>query len=120
MEPWEVVLVEGGPCGTSPSLVDAGTLGPRVPGRGLQEKLNLCSGSFLVLVLEGLIGLHRTVQLQLLQHGRGADLDCCVIDGFTLETEIILSFLSLPPSTAFQALVDHDGYSISSRGFLLQ
>ena len=79
MDPREVVLVEGGPCGTSPSLVDAGTLGPRVPGRGLQEKLNLCSGSFLVLVLEGLIGLHRTVQLQLLQHywsGHGLGLLC--------------------------------------------
>ena len=33
-------------------------------------------------------------------------------------TEIILSFLRLHPSTAFQTLVDHDGYSISSKGFL--
>ena len=34
-------------------------------------------------------------------------------------TEIILSFLRLHPSTAFQTLfVDHDGYSISSEGFL--
>ena len=33
-------------------------------------------------------------------------------------TEIILSFLRLHPSTAFQTLVGHDGYSISSEGFL--
>ena len=33
-------------------------------------------------------------------------------------TEIILSFLRLHPSTAFWTLVDDDGYSISSKGFL--
>ena len=33
-------------------------------------------------------------------------------------TEIILSFLRLHPSTSFQTLVDYDGYSISSKGFL--
>ena len=33
-------------------------------------------------------------------------------------TEIILSFLRLHPSTAFWTLVDHDGHSISSEGFL--
>ena len=32
--------------------------------------------------------------------------------------EIILSFLRLHPSTAFRTLVDYDGYSISSKGFL--
>ena len=34
------------------------------------------------------------------------------------QTEIILSFLRLHPSTAFQTLVDSEGYSISSKGFL--
>ena len=34
------------------------------------------------------------------------------------ETEIILSFLRLPPSIAFWTLVDYDGYSISSKGVL--
>ena len=63
----EVVPGEGGPCGTSRRSVDAGTLGTRVPGRGFREKLNPCSGSFLGLVLEGLVGLHPPVQLQLLQ-----------------------------------------------------
>ena len=43
VEPWEVVLVEGGPCGTSPSLVDAGTLGPRVPGYGDGQSLSRLS-----------------------------------------------------------------------------
>ena len=33
-------------------------------------------------------------------------------------TEIILSFLRLHPSTVFQTLVDYEGYSISSKGFL--
>ena len=42
-----------------------------------------------------------------------------ILNGFPWKrTEIILSFLSLHPSTAFQTLVDHDGYSISSKGFL--
>ena len=33
-------------------------------------------------------------------------------------TEITLSLLRLHPSTAFQTLLDYDGYSISSKGFL--
>ena len=33
-------------------------------------------------------------------------------------TEIIMLFLRLHPSTAFQTLVDYEGYSISSKGFL--
>ena len=45
------------------------------------------STSFLVLVLEGLVGLHRTVQLQLLQHyWLGHSLDYCDIEWFALET----------------------------------
>ena len=34
------------------------------------------------------------------------------------QTEIILLFLRLYPSTAFQTFVDYEGYSISSKGFL--
>ena len=34
------------------------------------------------------------------------------------QTEIILSFLRLHPSTAFQTLVDYEGNSISSKGYL--
>ena len=61
-----------------------------------------------MLVLEGLVGLHRTIQLQLLQpqpYWLGIDLDYCDIEWFALETEIILSFLRLHPSTAFQTLL---------------
>ena len=50
--------------------------------------------------------------------GWDIDLDYCDIEWFALETEIILSFMRLHPSTAFRTLVDHDGYSISSKGFL--
>ena len=40
-----------------------------------------------MLVLKGLVGLHRTVQLQLLQqYGWGIDLDYCDIEWFALET----------------------------------
>ena len=40
-----------------------------------------------MLVLEGLVGLHRTVQLQLLQgYGWSMDLDYCDIEWFALET----------------------------------
>ena len=40
-----------------------------------------------MLVLEGLVGLLRTVQLQLLQHyWWGTDLDYCDIEWFALET----------------------------------
>ena len=41
-----------------------------------------------MLVLKGLVGLHRTVQLQLLQllTGWGIDLDYCDIEWFALET----------------------------------
>ena len=64
--------------------------------------------SFLgVLVLEGLVCLHRTVQLQLLQHyWRGIDLDYRDIEWFALErTEIFLLSWRLHPSTAFQTLL---------------
>ena len=55
--------------------------------------------SFGVLVLEGLVGLHGTIQLQLLQHYyQGIDLDYCDIEWFVLETEIIVLFLRLYPS----------------------
>ena len=61
---------------------------------------------FGVLLLEGLVGLHRTVQLQLLQrYWLGHRMDNCDIEWFALETEIILSFLRLHPSTAFRTLL---------------
>ena len=66
---------------------------------------------FWVLVLKGLVGLHRTIQLQLLQcywlgHRLGL-LDYLVIlnDLPWKRTEIILSFLRLHPITAFWTLL---------------
>jgi len=75
---------------------------------------------FFVLALEGLIGLHRTVQLQLLQHYWSGHRWITVIlnDLPWKQTEIILSLLRLYPSTAFWTLVHYDGYSIYSKGFL--
>ena len=70
-----------------------------------------------MLVLKGLVSLHRTVQLQLLQH---IWLDYDEIKWFALE-------MNRDPSVVFEissnycisdSFVDHDGYSISSEGFL--
>ena len=59
-----------------------------------------------MLVLEGLVGLHRAVQLWLLQrYWLGIDLDYCDIEWFALETEIILLFLRSHQSTAFWNLL---------------
>jgi len=43
---------------------------------------------FWVLSLKGLIGLHRTLQLQLLHTSWGIGLDYCDIEWFALETNI--------------------------------
>ena len=60
-----------------------------------------------MLVLEGLVGLHRTVQLQLLQHYQlGYRLGLLWYWMFCLgNKQIILSFLRLHPSTAFYTLL---------------
>ena len=61
-----------------------------------------------MLVTEGHVGLHRIIQLQLLQHywsGRRLGLLC--IEWFALETKIVLSFLRLHPSTAFLSTMTH-------------
>ena len=61
-----------------------------------------------MLVLKGLVGLHRTVQLQLLHvTGWGIDLDYCDIEWFALETNRDNSgfFFTLHPSTAFRTLL---------------
>ena len=77
---------------------------------------------FWVLVLQGLVGLHRTIQGQLLSiTGWGIDLDYCDIEWFVWEMnrdhsvvfEIALKYCIL------DSFVDHDGYSISCKGFLL-
>ena len=74
-----------------------------------------------MLVLKGLVGLHRTVQLQLLQHyWLGLDLDYCDIEWFALETnrDHSVVFESASKYCVSDSFVDCDGYSISSEGFL--
>ena len=76
---------------------------------------------FWVLVLKGLVGLHKTFQLQLLQrYWLGIDLDNFDIEWFSLETNrdhsVIFEIAS--KYCISDSFVDHDGYSISSEGFL--
>ena len=71
-----------------------------------------------MLVLKGLVGLHRTVQLQLLcVTVWGIDLDSCDIEWFALETNrdhsVIFGIAS--KYCISNCSVDHDGYSILLR-----
>ena len=74
-----------------------------------------------MLVLKGLVGLHRTIQLQLLSiTGWGIDLDYYDIGWFALEMNrdhsVIFEIAS--KYCISDSFVDYDGYSISSKGFL--
>ena len=74
-----------------------------------------------MLVLKGLVGLHRTIQLQLLHlTGQCIDLDYRDIEWFALETNrdhsVIVEIAS--KYCISDSFVDHDGYSISSERFL--
>ena len=74
-----------------------------------------------MLVLKGLVGLHRTVQIQLLQlTGWGIDLDYCDIEWFALEMnrDHSVVFEIASRYCISDSFVDYDGYSISSKGFL--
>ena len=73
-----------------------------------------------MLVLEGLVGLHRTVQLRLFSvTGRGIDLDYHDIEWFALETnrDHSVVFEIASKYCISDSFVDYDGYSISSEGF---
>ena len=74
-----------------------------------------------VLVLEGLVGLHRTVNFSFFSiTGRGIDLDCCDIECFALEMNrghsVVFEITS--KYCISDSFVDYDRYSISSKGFL--
>ena len=73
-----------------------------------------------MLVLEGPVGLHRTFQLQFLQHNwSGIDLDYRDIEWFALETNRDNSVFEIATKYCISdSFVDYDGYSISSKGFL--
>ena len=75
-----------------------------------------------MLVLKVLVGLYRTIPRQFLQRYwlGGIDLDNCGIEWFALEMNrdhsVIFEIAS--KYCISDSLVDHDGYSISSEGFL--
>ena len=74
-----------------------------------------------MLILKGLVSLHRTVQFQLLHcYWLGHDLDYHDIEWFALETNNDHSaFCEIASKYCLSdSFVDHDGYSISSEGFL--
>ena len=74
-----------------------------------------------MLVLKGLVGIHRTIQLQLLQGCcQGIDLDYCDIEWFALETNRDQSVIFEIASKycISDSFVDYEGYSISPRRFL--
>ena len=74
-----------------------------------------------MLVLEGLVGLHRTIQLQLLQHyWSGIDLEYCDIEWFALKTnrDNFVIFEIACKYCISDFFVDYDDYSISSKAFL--
>ena len=74
-----------------------------------------------VLVLEGLVGLHRTVNFSFFSvTGWGIDLDYCDIEWLALETKRNHSviFEITPKYCILDSFVDYDGYSISPKGFL--
>ena len=75
----------------------------------------------MVLVLEGLVGLHPTIQLQLIQITVwGIDLDHCDIVWFALEMNrdhsVIFEIAS--KYCILDSFVDYVGYSVSSKEFL--
>ena len=72
-----------------------------------------------MLVLEGLVGLQRTVQIQLLSFtGQGIDLDYCDTGWLALETDHSVIFETASKYCISDSFVDHDGYSIYSEGLL--
>ena len=74
-----------------------------------------------MLILEGLVGLHRTFNFSCFSiTGQGIDLDYCGIEWSALEMNrdhsVIFEIASKYCILDFFA--DYDGYSISSKGFL--
>ena len=73
-----------------------------------------------MLVLEGLVGLHRTVQKTSASSVWSIDLDYCDIEWFASEMnrDHSVIFETASKYCISDSFVDHDGYSISSEGFL--
>ena len=76
---------------------------------------------FWVLVLEGLVGLHRTIQFQLLQLywlGHRLGLLCYWMVCLETNRDHSVEFKTASKYCILDSFVDYDGYSISSKGFL--
>ena len=74
-----------------------------------------------VLVLEGLVGLHRTVQLQLLQRywlGHRLGLPWYWMVSLEMNRDHSIIFEIASKYSILDSFVDYHGYSISSKGFL--
>ena len=74
-----------------------------------------------MLVLDGLIGLHRNFNFIFFGISSwGIDLDYCAIELFALEMnrDHSFNFEIASKYCISDSFVDHDGYSISSEGFL--
>ena len=77
-----------------------------------------------MLVLKGLVGLHRSCTLFNFSFfsitGWGIDLDYCDIEWFALEMnrDHSVIFETASKYCILDSFVDHDGYSMSSKGFL--
>ena len=77
--------------------------------------------SFLVLILEGLVGLHKTIQLQLLQHYSSEHrLRLLWYWMVCLENKqrSLCRFETASKYCILDSFVDSEGYSVSSKGFL--
>ena len=75
-----------------------------------------------MLVLQSLVGLHRTFKFSFFSiTGWGIDLDYRDIEWFVLEMnrDHSVVFEIASKYCTLDSLVDYDGYSISSKGFLL-
>ena len=76
---------------------------------------------FGVLVLECLVGFHRTIQRHLLQHYQlGHRVGLLWFEWFSLETnrDYSVIFEIAPKNCILDSFADYEGYSISSKGFL--
>ena len=76
---------------------------------------------FWVLVLEDLVGIHWSVQLQLLQHywsGHRLGILWCWMVCLEMYRDHSVIFEITPKYCISDSFVDYDGYSISSKGFL--
>ena len=74
-----------------------------------------------MLILKGLVGIHKTVQLQLIQQQwLGIDLDYHDSERFALESNRVhpVIFEIASRHCISVSFVEYDGYSVSSKGFL--